>query len=523
MLNCKIYFPYFIWVVFIFLTTQSHSQKLDRFFKRSHHSYTLYELKRYYNEHYTNNILANRASKQNSDLLKKKNSEIYLMNELTRANLLSLNGDNKNALSLLYSLKKNPNFKKSKKLFGYYFNVFGGILFSANKPNEARYNYKKALILLTSARDSVGMKGNYINIANTFNAIQNFDSAAFYYQKAIELEKLGCEEFDYELQINLSILYMSTMKYKEAIEIQQSLLKKMENRNNFYGEIVITLNLVYSYIHQKKYSTAIELLNTCQKIAEEHHFKQYFGTISKHLSECYEAEGNLIKAQKYLHIAYKYNNSLNDIKFGEYAEKLKNQYQTELFEKEKKIKDQQIEKVKSNQLNLIIAFGFVLFFLIFLIIFNRKIDLKNKLLVLKNLELTESISLNKKKKSESKIIIPELIEQIENLFDKDKIFMDPELTLDKISKLLNTNRSYLSETINQHYNKSFRTIINTYRINEARLLLVDEKFHHYSIEGIALTVGYKSISSFNSVFKKETGITPSYFRNTYLEMKKNNI
>jgi AraC-like DNA-binding protein len=136
------------------------------------------------------------------------------------------------------------------------------------------------------------------------------------------------------------------------------------------------------------------------------------------------------------------------------------------------------------------------------------------------LELTESISLNKKKKSENKIILPELIIQIENLFDKDKIFMDPEITLDKISKLLNTNRSYLSETINQHYNKSFRTIINTYRINEARLLLVDEKFHHYSIEGIALTVGYKSISSFNSVFKKETGITPSYFRNTYLNMKK---
>ena len=90
--------------------------------------------------------------------------------------------------------------------------------------------------------------------------------------------------------------------------------------------------------------------------------------------------------------------------------------------------------------------------------------------------------------------------------------MSPNLTLDKAAKKLKTNRSYLSEAINQHYKLGFRSFINELRIQEARKLLLKKEYEHYSIEGIAQTVGFNNLSTFNAAFKNFTGLTPSYFR-----------
>ena len=106
----------------------------------------------------------------------------------------------------------------------------------------------------------------------------------------------------------------------------------------------------------------------------------------------------------------------------------------------------------------------------------------------------------------------ELLEKLELELNSKKVFLDEKLTLNTLAKKLKTNRSYLSETINTHYQISFSNLINKHRIKEASELLIDKNYQHYSIEGIAKTVGYRNISSFNSAFKKETGITPSYFR-----------
>lgn len=107
-----------------------------------------------------------------------------------------------------------------------------------------------------------------------------------------------------------------------------------------------------------------------------------------------------------------------------------------------------------------------------------------------------------------------LTKEIYRLLLHEKLFLDPDLTLQVLVEKLNSNSSYVSRAINDHYGKNFNTLINEFRIKEARKILANSSFNHLTIEGIAREVGFNSIPSFNNAFKKFTGISPSFFKST---------
>ena len=63
-------------------------------------------------------------------------------------------------------------------------------------------------------------------------------------------------------------------------------------------------------------------------------------------------------------------------------------------------------------------------------------------------------------------------------------------------------------------NTSFYNLVNRFRIEQAKKLLLDPKASHLSIEGIAYECGFKSRSTFFKFFKKEVGMTPTAFKVT---------
>ena len=97
------------------------------------------------------------------------------------------------------------------------------------------------------------------------------------------------------------------------------------------------------------------------------------------------------------------------------------------------------------------------------------------------------------------------------LLEKEKIFTDPDIRVAHLAKSLNVKPHVLSRFINTEFNKSFNELINHYRVEEFKLRVTDEKYHHFSIMGIAYDVGYNSKSAFNTSFRKHTGQTPSEF------------
>ena len=80
---------------------------------------------------------------------------------------------------------------------------------------------------------------------------------------------------------------------------------------------------------------------------------------------------------------------------------------------------------------------------------------------------------------------------------------------------LNIPRHYLTQVINGLLGKNFYTFINEYRLKEVKKLLVDEDYLKYTLTSIAYEAGFNSKSSFNSVFKNSTGMTPSQFKQSY--------
>ncbi len=87
------------------------------------------------------------------------------------------------------------------------------------------------------------------------------------------------------------------------------------------------------------------------------------------------------------------------------------------------------------------------------------------------------------------------------------------LTIDDVAESLQTNTKYLSQIINETYQKNFYNYINMFRVNDSKEMLISPEFSNYSTEGIAKSVGFNSKSSFYTAFKKYTGLTPIEFKN----------
>lgn len=100
------------------------------------------------------------------------------------------------------------------------------------------------------------------------------------------------------------------------------------------------------------------------------------------------------------------------------------------------------------------------------------------------------------------------------LMDKEKPYINSNITVNQVAQRMGIPRQYLSEVLNVYLKSNFQDYMNKYRAEEFVECLKDEKFKNYSIMGIANEVGFKSKSSFNTTFKRIYGVTPSEFKKT---------
>jgi AraC-like DNA-binding protein len=106
-----------------------------------------------------------------------------------------------------------------------------------------------------------------------------------------------------------------------------------------------------------------------------------------------------------------------------------------------------------------------------------------------------------------------LLDRLQQHMQTTKPYLEPELTLEELSARLSLRPKILSQVINENTGQNFFDFINRYRIGEAKRMLTDPTDKKITVQEVLYVVGFNSKSSFNTLFKKYTGVTPSEFKN----------
>ncbi len=113
----------------------------------------------------------------------------------------------------------------------------------------------------------------------------------------------------------------------------------------------------------------------------------------------------------------------------------------------------------------------------------------------------------------------ELYLALVDLMEKEKHYLNPELSAGFLADKLNISQNHLSQVLNEAVGKNFYEFVNYYRIREAKKLLENVE-NNSSILSIAYDVGFNSKTTFNIAFKKIAKMSPSEYRKNFLQ--KNN-
>jgi AraC-like DNA-binding protein len=351
-------------------------------------------------------------------------------------------------------------------------------------------------------------------------------------------------------------------RFREALQYFNRALVISEKFNLKATESLVLNNIGVLNIQIENFKEGLRFCHEAEKIAKQ------TGEIlrKQEVYDClyvgYKELNQNDKALKYLE---QFKN-IKDSLFSREALKRANQLQferelayREAIQQAELEKERALSEIKNKQqqykiIILIVLLGLALF-IVFLLIRQRRKTIQNyREIVRKNVELMKSEAelhvFKEKEKSdefdlaalevknkeqklaeenidetelkEPKLNISEeqsslLLNKINILLYKEKIYLDYELTLSSLADKLNSNTTYVSRIINDSFGKNFSAVISEFRVKEARKMLADPKFNNLTIEGIARETGFRSMPSFNRAFKSYTGVSPSFFKQTAQE------
>jgi AraC-like DNA-binding protein len=101
--------------------------------------------------------------------------------------------------------------------------------------------------------------------------------------------------------------------------------------------------------------------------------------------------------------------------------------------------------------------------------------------------------------------------KLQEQMELKKYYLEDTLSLPKLAQYTETTPHNLSYAINKGFGENFFQFVNRYRVEEARRLLLSSESAKLNMLGIAFECGFSSKTTFNTTFKKMTGVSPSEF------------
>jgi len=467
------------------------------------------------------------AEKYNKTLLigriKSNLSEVYFERRQFDSSMIALL-DAKKYIEL--SNEQNEIVDITHKLGDFYYYV--------NLLDDAEKNYRKVLLL--EGEENSWKYWRYVVINNNLGNIafkrKNYSEAEKYYYKSL------AHLFSYDdgklnkndsLQITFTYQKLALNKLEQNSVIKAN--KLWENAARYLGQddrkdITTDQFLIKAQLllkSQKKDSVKY-YLDMAYYMGRIFNLDVQIGNSYQLYSEYYKLRNDYKSAFEWMTLYYTFQDSINTEINRAYFIQLKADSDSENFEST-------IGGLENTLFKVILVTGIIFLLLIAVIIIYLRLRATDRKLVEKNIQIVkmdegekypsknDDAFMNdaegkgplKTQKDKKTAQVLQLIEKMDELMDKERIFLNSNLTVDMLAQRIGANRTYISNAIRQYYQANFSGYINELRIKESIRIIAKNKTAVYTLEGIAHQVGFNNRTSFIAAFKKYTGVLPSTF------------
>ncbi|RYF62662.1 MAG: AraC family transcriptional regulator, partial [Cytophagaceae bacterium] len=108
-------------------------------------------------------------------------------------------------------------------------------------------------------------------------------------------------------------------------------------------------------------------------------------------------------------------------------------------------------------------------------------------------------------------LVAEVVVALNRAMETDQLFLNPELTVDKVSRHLQVSPKLISAVLNQQLQTNFNSFVNRYRVEAVKYQLTTPGSEHLTLTGIAFDCGFNSQATFQRVFKQMTALSPTEY------------
>ena len=387
----------------------------------------------------------------------------------------------------------------------------------------------------------IQLSAMYTIFATVYADGKNANIIISYYQRALDtiktipVDRMSKEQkikYFYLLifnNVNMGIshtLYLCTPNLEKAEHYFLKALAFSKSHPEYFkiAELNIYYSVAYFYFRKKDYLKCIEYSEKLLEAEKNENNPEIRLFAYENLEKSYQALNDSLMQSKYLKLSKKLSTSLIRVK--------KDPIVSDFGEKKVNIK-WEVSNLKEHFLLSVVLIKLTIL-AVGMRFYNNNNNLKKKYFVLirdleKNKDLNNYTPAANYQSENNKIIKANISSDKEKAilkkiskFEASEKFLRKNLTITYLSSLFDTNPKYLSQIIREHKGLNFNSYINQLRINYISNKLYNSLlYREYKISYLAEECGYTYQQVFINAFRKETGMTPSYFIN--LLKKQNSV
>ena len=417
----------------------------------------------------------------------------------------------------------------------------GTIMNQNKKFNEALKFFKKAYLLTKEIEDSLSYSIMNYNLGLTYSNLGKPDSSLYYLKDALH-NSLREKHFELAVYVYTTTAdaYFQLGDFRKWKENALNVYNLAEKLKNYQLLSQANSNLLIGLSKTKNYQEAILYGNKALEILKVYPYPSLQIEVDSGMYAANKAIGNFGDALTHLEAYNKHNSTF----LNENQKKQLNEIQTKFAVKEKDlmIAQQKLELAHRQRNNQLLIFLLAILFIgiigsvVFVVRNNRfrkELYKKEKYLDKQQADTKQWMESVFMKDSfiptvvrqlpyegESSNIVQDILSpqnilysELREIIEKQKLFLNPELNLQMVIKLLGTNKKYLYEAISTNTDNNFRNFINRYRIDHAKRLIEDDirEKTNSNLTELFSVCGFNNSTSFFRTFKAITGLTPKEY------------